>query len=82
MVMVDIYVPSVNSVYDFQFDENTLVSNIIDEVSELIEQKEHCAVVGSREDLVLCLRNSRQILPVYKTLAECGVRTGNSMILV
>lgn len=82
MVMVDIYVPSVNSVYDFQFDENTPVCNIIDEVSELIEQKERCAVVGSREDLVLCLRNSRQILPMYKTLAECGVRTGNSMILV
>lgn len=82
MILIDIYVPSVNSMYDFQFDENTLVANIIDEVSELIGQKEHCAVVGSREELALCHRDSRQILPIYRTLAECGVRTGHSMILV
>lgn len=82
MITVDIYVPSVNRVYDFQLDENVQIGNIIDEISGLIEQKEHCVLAGNREELVLCLRKGSLMLPTDMTLAECGVRTGNSMILV
>lgn len=82
MITVDIYVPSVNHVYDFQLDEDTQVGNIIDEISELIEQKEHCTLAGNRAELALCLRKNSLILPADMTLDECGVRTGNSMILV
>lgn len=82
MITVDIYVPSVNRVYDFQLDENTQIGNVIDEVSELIEQKEHCTIAGNRAELVLCLKKDSMLLPVGMTLGECGVRTGNSMILV
>lgn len=82
MITVDIYVPSVNRVYDFELDENVQIGNIIDEISGLIEQKEHCVLAGNRAELALCLREGSMILPAGMTLAECGVRTGNSMILV
>lgn len=82
VILTDIYVPSVNRTYDFRLDENAQIGSVINEISELIEQKEHCFVVGNRDDLILCMKGSRQILPADMTLEECGIRTGSSMILV
>lgn len=82
MILVDIYVPSVNNVYDFQMDENVKVGMIIEEISEMIEQKEHCSIVGNRNELMLCLKKTNQILSGDRTLSEYGVETGDSMILV
>ncbi len=82
MILVDIYVPSVNNIYDFQLDEKTAVETIIEEISELIEQKEHCKIAGNVEELLLCHKKTKQILPGNRTLEDCGIQTGNSLILV
>lgn len=82
MVLVDIYVPSVNNVYDFQLDEQTKIKTLIEEVVEMIEQKEQCKVAGNAEDFMLCLQKIRSILPYDKTLTECDVQTGSSLLLV
>jgi len=82
MILVDIYVPSVDNVYDFQLDERTPVVTIIEEIGELVEQKEHCAISGQMNDLLLCTRKDKRILPKDATLNECNVRTGDSLILV
>lgn len=82
MILVDIFVPSVNNVYDFQLDECTPIGTIVEEIGELIEQKERCKMVGDISELMLCLQKDRRILPKNKTLKECNVQTGNSMILV
>jgi uncharacterized ubiquitin-like protein YukD len=82
MILVDIAVPSVNNVYDFQLDEYTPVGMIIEEIGELIEQKEHCQMVGDITALMLCLQKERRILPREQTLKECQVQTGNSLLLI
>ena len=82
MILVDIYVPSVNNVYDFQLDEQTPIGTLIEEVAELIEQKEQCKVVGRVEDLMLCRKQDKAIFPWSKTLEECNVQTGSSLLLV
>lgn len=82
MILVDIYVPSVENTYDFQLDENTPISTIIEEIGELIEQKEHCAIVGEMEKLLLCTRKDEKILSKGQTLDGCGIKTGDSLILV
>jgi len=82
MILVDIYVPSVDNTYDFQLDEDSYVYAVIEEIGELIGQKEHCQIIGDMENLMLCALKDKQILPKDSTLAECGVRTGNSLILV
>lgn len=82
MILVDIFVPSVNNVYDFQLDECTPIGTIIEEIGELIEQKEHCKMVGDVSELMLCLQKDKRILPKDRTLKECRVQTGNSMLLV
>ncbi len=82
MILVDIYVPSVDNVYDFQLDEDATISDIIGEVGELIGQKEHSDIVGSIDDLMLCTRKTNRVLPKENTLRECAVQTGDSLILV
>ena len=82
MILVDIFVPSVNNVYDFQLDEYTPIGAIIEEIAELIEQKEHCKIVGDISGLMLCLQKDCRILPKDRSLRECRVQTGNSMLLV
>lgn len=82
MILVEIVVPSVDTTYDFQLDEDATVYNIIGEISELISQKEHCNVVGNYDNLMLCSLKNHQILSINNTLRECGVQTGDSLELV
>lgn len=82
MILVDVFVPSVNNVYDFRVDEETPVRRVIEEMCELIELKEHCSLVGDIGDLMLCGQEDRCILPGDCTLFECKIKTGSSLILV
>lgn len=82
MILVDVFVPSVNNVYDFRVDEETPIRRVIEEICELIELKEHCSLIGEAGDLVLCSQEDRRILPEDQTLFECKIKTGSSLILV
>lgn len=82
MILVDIFVPSVDKTYDFNLNENVSVKMLIDEVSEMICQKERCKIIGNVSDLQLCDKYSQQILPKNRTLMDCGVLTGSSLILI
>ena len=46
MILVDIYVPSVEQTYDFNIDENAPVSSVIEEVAAMVSQKEQCILRG------------------------------------
>lgn len=82
MILVDIYVPAVGNIYDFQLDEEEKIGAIIEEVGELIGQKEHCQIVGDMGELMLCSREDKQILSKNMTLAASGIKNGNSLILL
>ena len=82
MIIVDVFVPSVDKNYDFQLNESISIYTVIEEISEMIGQKERTHIVGDLELLQLCDRESRQVLEKNKTLQECGIITGKSLILV
>ncbi len=82
MILVDIYVPSVDKTYDFQLNEQIPVSMVIEEISEMIGQKEHAALKGNAADLTLCSYVSRTVLNRGKTLEQEGIITGNRLLLV
>ena len=82
MILVDIYVPSIGNTYDFQLDEEVPVGNVIDEISEMIGQKEHCRIVGDMTKLMLWAQKDRQILHRDDSLAQCHIVTGDSLLLV
>ena len=82
MVLVDVIVPSVNKVYDFQLSETAQISTVIEEICEMISQKERVSIVGSVTELLLCDKDTNRILENNKTLAECNVETGHSLIFI
>ena len=82
MILVDVFVPSVNKVYDFQLSETTRISTVIEEISEMIGQKERAAIVGNVAELLLCDRRTQRVLERNKTLAECNIITGQSLIFI
>lgn len=82
MILVDIDVPSVGQTYDFNLDENAKIQVIIEEIAEMISQKERTSLVGDPRDLMLCDRLNKRTLPKNVSLRECGVGNGGSMLLV
>lgn len=82
MILVDIFVPSIDRIYDFQLNENIVISTLIEEVCEMIEQKERVDIVGDSSELQLCDKDRQLCLIKTKTLADYGIKTGQSLILV
>ncbi|MBE5881922.1 MAG: glutamyl-tRNA amidotransferase [Lachnospiraceae bacterium] len=82
MILVDIFVPSVDKTYDFQLNENAPIHTVIEEISEMIGQKERSGVVGDVNKLQLCDRERRYVLEKVKTLADYDISTGKSLILI
>lgn len=82
MILVDIFVPSVDKTYDFQLNETVTVKMLIEEISEMIGQKERCRIIGNVDDLQLCDKANKCMLSKEKTLNDCGIITGSSLILI
>lgn len=82
MILVDVFVPSVNNVYDFQLDEDVRIGLLVEEIGEMICQKEHCCLADGIEKLLLCSLDNREILSKNMTLTECGIRTGGKLMLL
>lgn len=82
MIMVDIYVPAVDKAYDFTLNADIKIRTIIEEIAEMIAQKEQAEIVGDIECFMLCDGDRNKVLPTNMTLGECGIKTGSRMILV
>lgn len=82
MILVDVYVPSVGSTYDFQMDEDVKVGLLIEEIGEMVCRREHCRLDGKMEKLLLCSMDNREIIPKHTTLAEYGINTGARLMLL
>ncbi len=82
MVLVDIYVPSVDKTYNFSLNESVGIRSIISEITEMVEQKEQVSLVGERSALQLYDSTGCTSLPAGNTLSECAIRSGSRLILV
>lgn len=82
MILVDIYVPGVDKVYDFQLNENTPIATVVDEIAEMVGQKERSPLQGNASELLLCDKATGRILHGGDTLSGAGITTGRTLILV
>ena len=82
MVLVDIYVPAVDKRYDFQLDEKVPIHVIIEEITEMIGQKERMTVAGDIGGMILSDQVRGIILPKDRTLHGCGIGNGSRLLLV
>lgn len=82
MILVDIFVPSVNKKYDFYLDEYTPIYTIVEEVSEMIAQKEHCEINGNIKKLFLCDMKKKLVFSSSETLYKYNVVSGSQLLFV
>ena len=73
MILVDIYIPSLDKNYDFQVDENVSIKSLILEITDMIENE---------TKFMLCSMDQKKILEKYYTLKECDIRNGSKLLLV
>lgn len=82
MILVDIFVPTIDNTYDFKLDENTKCGLVKNEIIKLICQKEKFKLEGANIDLFICDSKGRSLLNEEKTLSENGIESGDKLILV
>lgn len=82
MILVDVFVPSLNNNYEFQLDENVRIELVIEEITEMICQKEHCSITGNKNELFLCRCQGESVLSRNSTLAQNQITDGGRLILV
>lgn len=82
MIQMDLYVPSLNKKYNFDLNETALIGTIMDELTEMICQKEQCALCGEASELMLISIDRREVLQRQQTLEQYGIMTGSRLMLV
>jgi len=81
MIEVDIQVPYIGKVYDFNLNENVPIASIVAEVATMICASERWPLQTSENRLGLfCPVRMRQLMP-SRTLRDEGIITGQSLIL-
>lgn len=82
MILTDIYIPAVDSSYDFMLDENVPVIQVMEEISEMISKKVKEEKPGQIGEFVLYSVDTNTLLDPGRSLYANGIRDGNRMILV
>lgn len=82
MITVDIFLPALEKTYDFNLDENTATSLIIEEVAVMICQKEHYPDLKDSGQLLLCCIDSEKNVRPDLTLKENGITSGSRLMLL
>lgn len=82
MVIVDISVPALDTVFDFSLSEDVPIGNLIEEIVEMICQHEKLAEAQDSDAYYLCCIASSQILNRWKTLQDYGIETGRRLMVL
>lgn len=82
MILIDIYVPALDQIYDFRVEECCTAAMILKEVCEMIQQKEQIPTASAESGAVLFDSHTRRMLPPDQTLEECFVKDASRLILV
>lgn len=81
MILTEVYVPALNSRYDFKLDENTYIAYVLDELGSIMLPPSEAYEKGIQE-LLLCSYETRRILSPDRTLKEEGVGNGSRLMLI
>ena len=81
MILVDIQVPSINMVYDFELDEETPAWELVREAAETIAEKERLGY-SAEEGMHLYAMNHEKILNDAYSLKQQGIRSGEKLVLI
>lgn len=82
MILVEIYVPSVDKNYDFSLDEYAYVEDIVYELRNMIVHKEQLHFENDNEELILGSYDKGRAIPSNATLNQFDVKSGERLFLV
>lgn len=82
MIIVNIRVPAMEKVYNFSLEEKAKIKDLIEEIVELIAQKECVPFSGSLEEMVLCSVENGEQCGKNNSLSDYGIAGGAELILV
>ena len=82
MIIVNIKVPALEKEYNFSVDENAPVQDLVEEIAELIVQKEGVQFSGNMEDMTLCSAEPGFQCARGSCLNDYGIYGGAELILV
>lgn len=82
MIIVNVHVPALEMVYNFSLEETAKIGDLMEEMVELIAQKEHVPFHGNLEEMVLCSLESGEQCDKGQCLAGYGIAGGAELILV
>lgn len=82
MILVDVYVPSLDDTFDFMLDENTEIDKVILEISEMIKKKVNSKSEIIAREFMLCWLDNKCVLDRKRTLQNSGVIDGCKLMLI
>lgn len=82
MILVDVYMPSIDDSYDFMLDENVPVEQVIVEISEMIAKKATGKAQINKGNFLMCSMEQNRPLDQKQTLYENGIRDGSRLMMV
>lgn len=82
MILVDIEVPANGQRYDFRLDENAYIAELIEEIGAMLIPGLEENEMEKIRDMLLCDYGSRRILPLDRTLKQCGIGSGYRLVLL
>ena len=82
MSLVNIYVRALNRSYDFKVNEMTEVGQLAEEIVETIAQQERLPLEKNAGLFLLCDPKTARIFALASTLAENGIASGDTLLLV
>ena len=82
MIIVNVRVPALEKVYNLSLEEKAKTEDLIEEIMELILQKERIRFHGELKDMVLCSSEAGIQLKRDRSLADYGISGGDELILL
>lgn len=82
MILVDVYIPSVDQNYNFRLNEEAEIQTVIREIASMVAQKEQTQLCGDNSELQLYNLKDKCVLPKKNTLSDCSVTSGTLLMLL
>lgn len=82
MILINVLFLELNQSYDFKTEENAQIGRVIEEMVEMIAQKEQLSVEKDRGFFLLCRPETQEVFNPSQSLAELGVCSGDTLLLV
>jgi uncharacterized ubiquitin-like protein YukD len=80
-VLISLKSPMVDTIYDFRISINMKIQTVIQQMLNCLEQQGlNPAVNKNQENMLLC--TATHVLPKEKTIRQCGIQSGDVLVLV